>query len=106
MADKGMQKMLKRAREMKEKQDRRLAETVIEATVADGKIEGKMNGHRALLSVRVDPDLVRLDNRETLERQVIELVNKLIDEMDEILEKRFGIVDKMPSLSIDNIFGR
>ena len=106
MADKGMEKMLRRAREMKEKQDRRLAETVVDATVADGKIEGKMNGHRALLSIRVDPDLIRLDHREALEQHVVELVNNLVDQMDEILETRFGIVDKMPSLSIDNIFGR
>jgi hypothetical protein len=26
--------------------------------------------------------------------------------MDEILEHRFGIIDKMPSLSVEHIFGR
>lgn len=106
MSDDAMQKMLQRAREMQEKQNRRLAATLVESTVAGGKIHGKMNGHRALLSVQVDRGLVRLENREALEGYVVELVNDLIDQMDKVLEERFGIVDKMPSLSTEHLFGK
>lgn len=106
MSDEGMQKILRRAREMQEKQNRRLAETVVESSVADGKLQGKMNGHRALISLKVEPSFVALENREQIERLVVELVNDLVDKMDEILANQFGIVDKMPSLNIEHIFGR
>lgn len=104
MSDDGMEKILEQAREMQAKHNRRLAETVIEATVADGRILGKMNGHRALISLSIDKELVELENRQLLERSIAELVNELVDEMDKILENKFGIVDKMPSLSMD-MFG-
>lgn len=106
MVDKGMEKILAKAREMQEKQNRRLAEATVEATAADGKIHGTMNGHRALTSIHIDPDLVSADNLEKVQSSVVELVNDLVDQMDKILEDRFGIVDKMPSLSVENIFGR
>lgn len=106
MSDDGMQKILKRAREMQEKQNRRLAETIVESTAADGRIKGKMNGHRALLSVSIDRDLVALEHRETVERSVADLVNDLVDKIDKVLAEQFGIIDKMPSLSVENIFGR
>jgi len=106
MSDDAMQKMLQRAREMQEKQNRRLASTLVESTVAGGKIHGTMNGHRALLSVQVDRGLVRVEDREALEGYVVELVNDLIDQIDKVLEERFGIVDKMPSLSTEHLFGK
>ena len=106
MVDKGMEKILAKAREMQEKQNRRLAETTVESTVADGKIQGTMNGHRALTSIRIDADLIAAETLGTVESSVVELVNDLVRQMDEILEHRFGIIDKMPSLSVEHIFGR
>ncbi len=106
MADPGMEKLLRRAKEMQEEQSRRLSETVVEATVADGQITAKMNGHRALMSMTIDPGLVIPENQSSLERLVAEVVNDATSQIDEILAKKFGIVDKMPSLNIDNIFGQ
>ena len=106
MSDDGMKKILKRAREMQDKQNRRLAETLVESTVADGRMHGTMNGHRILVSVDIDRDLVDVANREILERSVVDLVNDLVDRMDKVLADQFGIVDKMPSLSVEHIFGR
>lgn len=105
MSDASMDKILKQAREMQDKHNRRLAETFVEATTEDGRIQGKMNGHRILVSLKIDPELVALDNRQLLERSVVVLVNDLVDQMDQILADRFGIVDKMPSLSVENMFG-
>ena len=106
MADPGMEKLLRRAKEMQEEQSRRLAGTVVEATTADGRVTATMNGHRALLAIEIDPDLVAPENQASLESLVAEVVNDATTQIDEILAKRFGIVDKMPSLSIDNIFGK
>jgi DNA-binding protein YbaB len=104
--DKGMEKILARAREMQEKQNRRLAETTVESTAAGGKIRGTMNGHRALTAISIDADLVTTETLETVESAVVELVNDLVHQMDEVLENRFGIVDKLPSLSVEHLFGR
>ena len=106
MAEEGMQKILERAREMQKKQHRRLRETTVESSVADGKLQGTMNGHRALISLGIDPELADPAQRTSLERAVVELVNDLVTKTDEVLSKRFGLVDKMPSLSIENLFRR
>lgn len=103
MTEPGMQKLLKQAREMREKHNRRLAATVVEARRAGGKIAGKMDGHRKLLSFHINPEFLRDERLERVEEEIMGVVNALADKIDEALEKRFGIVDKMPSL--DGLFG-
>ena len=106
MADPEMEKLLRRAREMQQEKSRRLAGTVVEATAADGRVTARMNGHRALLSIEIDPDLVLPENKASLEGLVTEVINDATSQIDEILAERFGIVDKMPSLNLDNLLGR
>jgi DNA-binding protein YbaB len=101
-----MEKLLKRSREMQEKQDRELAATIVRAKVAGGKIAGKMDAHRALLSIDIDPELIRAGRRELLEEKIMELVNKLADRVDYVLEDRFGIIDQMPMPDVSGLFDR
>ena len=106
MSQPGMEKLLKKAREMKDKQDRALAETIVQAKVAGGKIAGKMNAHRSLLSLDIDPELVREEHRELLEEKLLELVNDLACQVDEVLKDRFGIRDQMPMPDLGEMFDR
>ncbi len=100
----GMEKLVQKAREMKEKQDREMAEAIVRAKVAGGKIAGKMNAHRSLLSLDIDPELVRAENRELLEEKLLGLVNNLADKVDGVLKDRFGIREQMPMPDLGDIF--
>ncbi len=106
MPQPGMEKLLEKAREMKEKQDRELAEAVVKGQAAGGKIAAKMNAHRSLLSLDIDPDLVRAEHRELLEEKLLELVNDLARQVDGVLKDRFGIHDQMPMPDLGDMFDR
>ena len=106
MSQPGMEKLLKKAREMKEKQDRELAKAIVQAKAAGGKIAGKMNAHRSLLSLDIDPELVRVEHRELLEEKLLELVNDLACQVDGVLKDRFGIRDQMPMPDLGEMFDR
>ena len=107
MAEPGMEKLLKRAHEMREKQDRKLAATIVKAKVAGGKIAGKMDAHRVLLSIDIDPELIRAGRRELLEEKIMELVNELAGKVDDALEERFGIsTHQMPMPDISSLLDR
>ncbi len=101
-----MEKLLKKAREMKEKQGRELAEAIVKAKVAGGKVAGKMNAHRSLLSLDIDPELVRAEHRELLEEKLLELVNDLARQVDGVLEDRIGIREQMPMPDLGDMFDR
>ena len=59
-----------------------------------------------MVSVGIDRELADPTHRTSLEQGIVELINDLVSKIDEVLSKRFGMVDKMPSLSIENLFGR
>ena len=80
---------------MREKQQRELS-----ATRAEGSAEGvaaELDGHKHLLSIRIDPKLLDSDLHE-LEQRVMEAVNEATDKMEAILVRRFGPSSGIPDL--------
>lgn len=99
--DPKMSKMLERARKMKDKQNRELAEMKAKAKVGDDRVEATMNGHRALLSVQIAPELLSADHRQEIESLVVEAVNDALDEIDDKLGSSYGTLSSLPSLFSD-----
>jgi nucleoid-associated protein EbfC len=50
--------MLSKAGEMQEEMQRKLGETVVEATSGGGAVSATMNGRKELLNIRIDPSAV------------------------------------------------
>lgn len=99
-----MSKLLDQAREMHERHQRQLAQMISESSVADGRIRAKINGHRSLVRMHIEPDAVDPQNLLRLEEQVVEAVNAAMHEIEEKLKASFGRVSILPSLIPDEIF--
>ncbi len=91
-----MDDLLEQAKKMKEKQQRELS-----ATHARGKAAGvaaKMDGHKHLLSIQIDPELLAADDLSELEQNVMDAVNEATEKMDAILVRKFGPSSGIPDL--------
>ncbi len=93
-----MDDLLKQAKEMREKQQRELSATYSKASAAGGAVAAKMDGHKHLRSIRIDPELMSGDDLSALEQHVMDAVNEATDKMEAILVRKFGPSSGIPDL--------
>jgi DNA-binding YbaB/EbfC family protein len=85
-----MRQLMKQAQEMQEKLARELAETVVEASVGGGMVSVKMSGHRQLLAVKIDPEVMDKDDPSMLEDLIVAAVNEAGRKIEETMQGRVG----------------
>jgi nucleoid-associated protein EbfC len=83
--------MLSQASHMQEEVQRKLAETVVEATSGGGAVSATMNGKKQLLKLRIDPSAVvslggDKPDVEMLEDLVVAAVNEAGRKADEAIQ--------------------
>ena len=67
-----------------------LDETIVETTVGGGMVRTKMNGHKHLLEVRIDPEAMDPEDPDLLQDLVLAAVNQAISKVDDEMKQRFG----------------
>ena len=85
-----MNKILKQAQKMQDKIQQELGETSIEATVGGGIVAVTMNGHKQLLSVKIDPEAMDPDDPGMLEDLFLAAVNEANRKIDDTLQQKIG----------------
>ncbi len=85
-----MNKIIKQAQKMQDKIQNELGETSVEATVGGGIVTVTMNGHKQLLSVKIDPEAMDPDDPGMLEDLVLASVNEANRKIDEELQQKVG----------------
>jgi DNA-binding YbaB/EbfC family protein len=70
-----IQKLMKQAQQMQEKLQQELGELVVDASVGGGMVEVKMNGHKQLVSVAIDPEVLDPEDPGMLQDLVLAAVN-------------------------------
>jgi len=93
-----MDNLLKKAQAMKEKQQRDLARTLAGGQAGGGAVAVKMDGHKHLRSIRIDPAAIDPEDLTPLEQHVMKAVNQATDKMDAILVRKFGPSSGIPDL--------
>ena len=94
-----MQKILKQAQKMQDKIQRELGETSVDATVGGGILAVTMNGHKQLLSVKIDPEAMDPDDVGMLEDLIVAAVNEANRKIDETLQQKVGsLTPNIPGL--------
>jgi DNA-binding YbaB/EbfC family protein len=99
--------MLSQAGQMQEEVQRKLAETVVEATSGGGAVTATMNGKKELLNLHIDPSAVLSlsggqPDVEMLQDLVVAAVNEAGRKADEAIKASLqGVLDglKIPGLS-------
>ena len=86
MDQKQMQALMQQAQQLQEK----LQQTVVEASAGGGGVTVKMNGQKKVLSVTIDPEIVKSGDLEMLQDLVVAAVNEGNRKVDETLQSNLG----------------
>ena len=96
-----LQEMMKQAQQMQERMQRELAELVVETSVGGGMVEVKMSGTKALLGIKIDPEVVDPQDPEMLQDLVLSAVNDASRKVDEAIQQRVGAM--APGLNLPGL---
>ncbi len=104
---KGFANIMKQAQKMQEqiaKIQEGLAQKKVEATSGGGMVTVEVNGQQEILSIRIDPEVIKPDDKEMLEDLVLAAVNeglrKSKDLMKEEMTKVAGGLGLPPGLGL------
>jgi len=80
-----IQKMMQQAQQMQEKLQKQMGEMTLTATAGGGMVTVTVNGHKHLLTVRLDPEVVSKEDVEMLQDLIVAAVNDAHRKVDETL---------------------
>lgn len=94
-----IRQLMKQAQEMQERLQKELAETVVEASVGGGMVTVKMTGHKQVVSVKIDPEVLDPEDPEILEDLMVAAFNEATQKVDDTLQGKMGsMAASMPNL--------
>ena len=85
-----LQEMLAQAREQAEKLQEKMQHVTVEASSGGGSVTVKMNGQKQLLSVAIEPEVVKSGDIEMLQDLVTAAVNEASRKVDDALKSSLG----------------
>jgi DNA-binding YbaB/EbfC family protein len=88
-----LQQVLTQFRQVQENLQRQMDELRVEAAAGAGMVTVKMNGHKQLLEVRIEPEVFRTHDQELLQDLIRAAVNEAARRVDETF------ADQMKSLA-------
>ena len=85
-----IQKLMRQAQQMQERMQRELAELEVEAAAGGGMVAVRMSGHKQLLGVTIDPEVLDPEGPGMLQDLVLAAVNEAARKVDEETQARLG----------------
>ena len=85
-----LQEMLAQARQQAEKLQEKMQQIVVEASSGGGSVTVKMNGQKQVLSVVIEPEVVKSGDIEMLQDLVMAAVNEAVRKVDEAMKSSLG----------------
>jgi DNA-binding YbaB/EbfC family protein len=85
-----IQEMLSQARQQAEKLQEKMQQTVVEASSGGGSVTVKMNGQKQVLSVVIEPDVVKSGDVEMLQDLVTAAVNAASQKVEDAMKSSLG----------------
>ena len=83
-------KMMKQAQEMQTRLQQQMNELTVQATAGGGMVTVTMNGHKQLLSVAIDTEVVSKDDVAMLQDLIVAAVNDAHRKVDDELKRSIG----------------
>jgi DNA-binding YbaB/EbfC family protein len=85
-----IQKMMKQAAQMQDRIQRELAALEVEATAGGGMVTVRMNGHKQLLAVTIEREVLDPADPEMLQDLVVAAVNEANRKVEEAMQEKVG----------------
>lgn len=87
-----IRQLMKQAQQMQDKMKRELSELVVEASVGGGMVSVSMSGHKKLVAVKIDPEVIDPEDPGLLSDLVLAAVNEASRKVDEELQGKMGSI--------------
>jgi nucleoid-associated protein EbfC len=105
-----MSKMMGKMKEVQEKMKEaqaQLANIEVEAESGAGMVKAKVNGHKQIVSLEIDNELVKPEDKEMMQDLIVAAVNKAIQLAEEkakehMQESTSGMLPNIPGLDFNN----
>jgi DNA-binding YbaB/EbfC family protein len=85
-----IKEMMSMAKQQAEALQKKMEATVVEATAGGGSVSVKMNGHKQVLALKIDPEAVKGGDVEMLQDLVTAAVNEACRRVDEAMQSSLG----------------
>ena len=80
-----IQKMMQQAQQMQERLQRQMSDMTVEATAGGGMVTVTANGHKNILSIKIDPEVVSKEDVEMLQDLIVAAINDAHRKVDDAL---------------------
>lgn len=91
-------KYMKDIRSQAKQMQTALAGETAEGSAAWGKVKIIMNGNQEILSVSIDPELIRPETKDKLESAIKEATNDVIKKIQKIMAEKMRAMGGFPGL--------
>ncbi|MDF2948080.1 MAG: YbaB/EbfC family nucleoid-associated protein [Sedimentibacter sp.] len=81
-----MMKQVQKMQKQMEDMQNELEQREVEATAGGGAVAVKVTGKKALLEIKIDPEVVDKDDVEMLEDMILAAINEAFRKADEMME--------------------
>ena len=85
-----IQSMMKQAQQMQEKMAREMEELRVEASAGGGVVSVQMKGDHEIISLKVDPEVVKENDVEMLQDMIVAAINEANRKVDEAMKGKLG----------------
>jgi DNA-binding YbaB/EbfC family protein len=85
-----LQEMMSMAKRQYEELQRKMLETTVEASSGGGSVTVKMNGQKQVVSIKIDPEVVKSGDLEMLQDLVTAAVNAAGQKVDQAMQSTVG----------------
>ncbi len=85
-----MMQQVKKMQKQMEKAQEELKNKTVEASTGGGMVTVTANGHKEILSIKINPDAVDPEDVEMLEDLVLTAINETLKKADELASKDLG----------------
>jgi DNA-binding YbaB/EbfC family protein len=85
-----LQDMISQARKQYDVLQKKMQQTVVEASSGGGSVTVKMDGRKQVLSIKIDPEAVKSGDVEMLQDLVTAAINEAARKVDEAVQSTVG----------------
>ena len=85
-----LQQLMSQAKQQYETLQKKMEETVVDASSGGGTVNVKMDGRKQLLSLKIDPEAVKSGDIEMLQDLITAAVNEAARKIDQAMQSTLG----------------
>jgi nucleoid-associated protein EbfC len=85
-----IQELMSQAKRHYDALQKKMQATVVESSAGGGSVTVKMDGHKQLLNIRIDPEIVRSGDIEMLQDLITAAVNGASRKVDDTMQSAMG----------------